>query len=145
MEFLKENPDAYAGASGVSDLLFNGVDEGLNLLFGFEQQSFLQGYLPISTLTLVVTNKQVIGNEIIETGPSLRMNLLRQKIKFVLQETLVSVALRNQKRVDGVTGESDDVTSESDDQTPSAGNSAIGLFHGVPLYCMLTFAMHLLK
>ena len=69
--FLGEYPDATVGASDVSHDLFTGMDTGLNFRFGIDQQSYLQGYLPISFLTLAVTNNQIVGNEIIETGPSL--------------------------------------------------------------------------
>ena len=71
VEFLREYPMAYATASDVSDSLYQGMYDGLTILFGIDQQSYLQGYLPFSMLTLWVTNDMVLENPIIETGPHL--------------------------------------------------------------------------
>jgi len=69
VEFLNEYKAAYAVASDVSKDLYAGMKEGLNILFGIDQQSYLQGYLPFSHLTLAVTNDQMIENDFIQTGP----------------------------------------------------------------------------
>lgn len=69
VEFLNEYKAAYAVASDVSKDLYAGMKEGLNILFGIDQQSYLQGYLPFSHLTLAVTNDQMIENDYIQTGP----------------------------------------------------------------------------
>ena len=69
VEFLREYNAAYAVASDVSTDLYEGMKEGLNILFGIDQQSYLQGYLPFSHLTLAVTNDQMIENDYIQTGP----------------------------------------------------------------------------
>ena len=57
--------------SDVSEYMYEGMRDGLNILFGIDQQAYLQGYLPFSFLTLAVTNGQVVGNDVIETGPRL--------------------------------------------------------------------------
>ena len=69
VEFLREYNAAYAVASDVSEELYAGMKDGLNILFGIDQQSYLQGYLPFSHLTLAVTNDQMIENDYIQTGP----------------------------------------------------------------------------
>jgi len=69
VEFLREYNAAYAVASDVSEDLYEGMSDGLNILFGIDQQSYLQGYLPFSHLTLAVTNDQMIENDYIQTGP----------------------------------------------------------------------------
>ena len=69
VEFLKEYNAAYAVASDVSEDLYKGMKDGRNILFGIDQQSYLQGYLPFSHLTLAVTNDQMIENDFIQTGP----------------------------------------------------------------------------
>jgi hypothetical protein len=71
VQFLEKYPAAYAAASDTSLDLFAGMEAGLNILFGNDQQSYLQGYLPFSTLTLAVTNNQVFENKMISTGPKL--------------------------------------------------------------------------
>ncbi|KAL3772361.1 hypothetical protein ACHAW5_010363 [Stephanodiscus triporus] len=71
VEFLREYPDAHAAFSDVSEYMYDGVRDGLNILFGIDQQAYLQGYLPFSFLTLAVTNGQVVGNDVIMTGPHL--------------------------------------------------------------------------
>jgi len=76
MEFLKEYPEVSVTASDVSVDLYEGMvnNSGLSVLFGIDQQSYLQGYLPFSFLTLAVTNNQAVINSKIETGPSLVYN-----------------------------------------------------------------------
>ena len=69
VEFLREYDAAYAVASDVSKDLYAGMKDGLNILFGIDQQSYLQGYLPFSHLTLAFTNDQMIENDYIQTGP----------------------------------------------------------------------------
>lgn len=71
VEFLRKYPSTYADASDVSDDLYAGMNEGLNILFGIDQQAYLQGYFPNSFLTLASTNNQIVQNENIETGPRL--------------------------------------------------------------------------
>jgi hypothetical protein len=71
VEFLNKYPASYADASDLSTSLYAGMEAGLNILFGMSQQSYLQGYLPFSTLTLAATNGQMIENEVIKTGPNL--------------------------------------------------------------------------
>ena len=71
VQFLEKHPAAYAAASDTSLDLFAGMEAGLNILFGSDQQSYLQGYLPFATLTLAVTNNQIFENKMISTGPKL--------------------------------------------------------------------------
>lgn len=74
IEFLNENPEsrlAFATASDLSTDLYDAMADGLNVLFGMDQQSYLQGYLPFSVLTLAATNNQMFENKVIETGPRL--------------------------------------------------------------------------
>ncbi|KAL9184551.1 hypothetical protein ACHAXT_012521 [Thalassiosira profunda] len=72
IEFAREYPDVHVVASDVSEDLYAGLDdEGLNVLFGIDQQSYLQGYLPFSFLTMAVTNNQMPVNDVIATGPHL--------------------------------------------------------------------------
>ncbi len=71
VQFLEKYPATYAAASDTSLDLFAGMEAGLNILFGNDQQSYLQGYLPFATLTLAVTNNQVFENKMISTGPRL--------------------------------------------------------------------------
>ena len=71
VEFLRKYPSTYADASDVSKDLYVGMIEGLNILFGIDQQTYLQGYFPNSFLTLASTNDQIVQNENIETGPKL--------------------------------------------------------------------------
>ncbi|OEU07000.1 hypothetical protein FRACYDRAFT_252633 [Fragilariopsis cylindrus CCMP1102] len=74
IEFLREHPEVIATASDVSVELYEGMADnssGLHILFGIDHQSYLQGYLPFSLLTLAVTNNQAIMNSKIETGPAL--------------------------------------------------------------------------
>ncbi|KAL7548203.1 hypothetical protein ACHAWF_011494 [Thalassiosira exigua] len=69
LEFLRDHPEAYATASDVSEWVYTAMVEKLNMLFAIDQQSYLQGYLPFSYLTLWVTIDQVAENTMVTTGP----------------------------------------------------------------------------
>jgi len=71
VDFMEKHPDTQAAASDVSPDLFKAMDAGMNIKFGVDHQKYLQAYLPISHLTLAVTNGQMVTNEAIETGPKL--------------------------------------------------------------------------
>ena len=71
VKFLQNYPLAYSVASDVSQDLYLGMNEGLRIVFGIDQQTYLQGYLPSSFLTLASTNDQIVQNDNIETGPKL--------------------------------------------------------------------------
>jgi len=71
VQFLQKYPLTYAVASDVSQDLYLGMQSGLRILFGIDQQTYLQGYLPSSFLTLASTNDQIVQNQNIETGPKL--------------------------------------------------------------------------
>ena len=73
LDFLRDHAGASMAFSDVSEYAYDGLrDDGLNVLFVIDQQSYLQGYMPFSYLTLAVTNDQmIIGNDVIMTGPRL--------------------------------------------------------------------------
>lgn len=71
VDFMEKHPDTQAAASDVSPDLFKAMEAGANIKFGVDHQKYLQAYLPISHLTLAVTNGQMVTNEAIETGPKL--------------------------------------------------------------------------
>ena len=71
VDFMEKHPDTQAAASDVSPDLFKAMEAGMNIKFGVDHQKYLQAYLPISHLTLAVTNEQMVTNEAIETGPNL--------------------------------------------------------------------------
>lgn len=71
VEFLSKYPATHADASDVSPDLYAGMMEDLNILFGIDQQTYLQGYFISSFLTLASTNNQIVQNDNIETGPRL--------------------------------------------------------------------------
>ena len=71
VDFMQKHPDTQAAASDVSPDLFKAMEAGMNIKFGVDHQKYLQAYLPISHLTLAVTNGQMVTNEAIETGPKL--------------------------------------------------------------------------
>lgn len=68
IDFLYEYPAAYVAAADVASDLYVGMEAGLNIMFGIDQQSYLQGYMPISFLTLAATNDQMVQNNMISTG-----------------------------------------------------------------------------
>lgn len=69
--FIREHPAVYAAFTDTSQEVYDAMSEGLNIIMAIDQQSYLQGYLPFSHLTLAVTNDQAVGNALIETGPHL--------------------------------------------------------------------------
>uniref|UniRef100_A0A7S1ZKP5 G-protein coupled receptors family 3 profile domain-containing protein n=1 Tax=Ditylum brightwellii TaxID=49249 RepID=A0A7S1ZKP5_9STRA len=67
---LKERrPALLIGTFDTPDALFQGLEEG-TILFGIDQNPFVQGYMPVWLLTLLSHTKQHLQNNFIETGPS---------------------------------------------------------------------------
>jgi len=70
--FLKvkeAHPEAVAGSFDVSNEMYDAIDNG-EILFGIDQQPYLQGYAPVVLLTQIANTKQALLNHAIETGPS---------------------------------------------------------------------------
>jgi simple sugar transport system substrate-binding protein len=65
----KEKPEVLLGAFDVSDELYAALDEG-TILFGIDQNPYLQGYFPIPLLTYQITSEQSLQNRVIESGPA---------------------------------------------------------------------------
>jgi simple sugar transport system substrate-binding protein len=63
------HPSAVVGSFDVSASLYEGLVDG-TLLFGIDQQPYLQGNMPVYLLTLVAYTKQFLKNHFIESGPS---------------------------------------------------------------------------
>eukprot|EP00985_Skeletonema_marinoi_P001922 scaffold779_cov80-Skeletonema_marinoi.AAC.6 len=67
---LKERHEKFViGSFDINDLHYQAIDNG-NILFGIDQQPYLQGYLPIPILTHAATTKQFLLNHAIPTGPA---------------------------------------------------------------------------
>ena len=67
---LKQRHDNFVMASfDTSEALYDALESG-DLLFGIDQQAYLQGYLPIPILTHAVKTKQFFLDHAIESGPS---------------------------------------------------------------------------
>jgi len=69
IELLGKHLKATAGAIDVSDALYQALDDGI-ILFGVDQQPYLQGYFAIPLLTLAATTGETLLNPLLETGPS---------------------------------------------------------------------------
>ena len=66
---LGEHPDVVAGTFDTSDLVFEDLMEG-KILFGIDQQPYLQGKMPVYLLSYMVYTKQALVNHVIQSGPS---------------------------------------------------------------------------
>ena len=69
LKLKKNHPGMVMGSFDTSTLLYEALESG-NVLFGIDQQPYLQGYLPIPILTHVATTKQHFLDHAIESGPS---------------------------------------------------------------------------
>ena len=65
----KEKPAVVMGAFDVSDEIYAALEEG-TILFGIDQNPYLQGYFPIPLLTYKITSEQSLQNRVIESGPA---------------------------------------------------------------------------
>jgi len=66
---LKEaHPKLKIGTFDLSEDLYHALDDG-RVLFGMDQQAFLQGYAPVSSLVYMATTSERLLNRAIETGP----------------------------------------------------------------------------
>ena len=64
-----EKPDVLIGAFDLSDELYAALDEGV-VLFGIDQNPYLQGYFPIPLLTYTISSEQALQNPVIGSGPA---------------------------------------------------------------------------
>jgi hypothetical protein len=69
LEVQAMHPEVPMASFDTSELLYEALERG-DLLFGVDQQPYLQGYSPIPMLTHAATTKQSFLNFAIESGPS---------------------------------------------------------------------------
>lgn len=62
-------PGSRIGAFDASAELYNAIDSG-DVEFTLDQNSYLQGYMPVILLTYMATTNQAILNRVVESGPS---------------------------------------------------------------------------
>ena len=73
MTVKESHPKLVVGTFDTSDEIFEYLDAG-TLLFGIDQNPFMQGYMPVWLLTIMAHTKQHLQNQYIETGPRLIEN-----------------------------------------------------------------------
>ena len=66
---LEQHPGVVAGTFDTSDLLFEAIRDG-KMLFGIDQQPFLQGKMPVYLLSYMIYTQQALANHMIQSGPS---------------------------------------------------------------------------
>jgi hypothetical protein len=64
----KGHPSLKLGAFDVDTTLYEAL-KGKSVLFGIDQNSYLQGYLPIPLLAWYAQTGQILNNQFIESGP----------------------------------------------------------------------------
>eukprot|EP00977_Amphora_coffeiformis_P018049 scaffold6120_cov162-Amphora_coffeaeformis.AAC.6 len=69
LRVLGEHPNVVAGTFDTSDVLFEAIRNG-KVLFGIDQQPFLQGKMPVYLLAYMVYTQQALTNHVIQSGPS---------------------------------------------------------------------------
>jgi len=69
LQVKMEKPEVLLGAFDVSAQLYTALDDG-TILFGIDQNAYLQGYFPIPLLTYAASSKQTLQNPVIESGPA---------------------------------------------------------------------------
>ncbi len=68
-ELKKRHGSVVMASFDISELLYEALESG-DVLFGIDQQAYLQGYLPIPILTHAAQTKQFFLDHAIESGPS---------------------------------------------------------------------------
>ena len=67
---IKErHPSLLIGSFDTSEEIFDAIDQGM-VLFGIDQNPFVQGYMPVWILSIFAQTKQSLRNIFIETGPA---------------------------------------------------------------------------
>jgi len=74
------HPKLTVGTFDTNDKIFEYLDAGA-LLFGIDQNAFMQGYMPVWLLTTMAHTKQHLQNQYIETGPKLIENAPSNALK----------------------------------------------------------------
>mmetsp|Transcript_7169 Transcript_7169/g.17470 ORF Transcript_7169/g.17470 Transcript_7169/m.17470 type:complete len:1075 (-) Transcript_7169:74-3298(-) len=80
MEVKELHPKLVVGTFDTSDEIFEYLDRE-TLLFGIDQNPFMQGYMPVWLLTIMAHTKQHLKNQFIETGPRLIENAPSDALK----------------------------------------------------------------
>lgn len=70
IEVQAHHPDVKIGSFDTSDKLYETLKDQ-RVLFGVDQNSYLQGYLPVALLTWRVSTNQALFDRVAETGPDL--------------------------------------------------------------------------
>lgn len=118
-------PSVLVGASDVSDVHYAGFDAG-TLLFGIDQNAYLQGYVPVPLLTYMAYTKQALGNRVIESGP-----------KFVTASPTQEEILCNDNLFETCVTESTSAPVSSDDRADTGIIVAICVVGGVLILLLL--------
>ena len=68
LEVKKLHPKLLFGTFDINNEVYEALDSG-TILFGIDQNPFMQGYMPVWLLTIMVHTKQQLQNIYIQTGP----------------------------------------------------------------------------
>ena len=66
---MKDHPLASLATFDTNTVLYDALERG-EILFGIDQQPYLQGYLPIPILTNAISSGQYFIQHAIKTGPT---------------------------------------------------------------------------
>lgn len=64
----EQHPKLQIGTFDINPDIYNGLNSG-KVLFGIDQNAFMQGYMPVWLLTIMVHTRQNFQNQYIKTGP----------------------------------------------------------------------------
>jgi len=137
MEFAKAKSGVVVGASDVTSMLYEGMkDPNTTILFGIDQQAYLQGYHPSSLLTLQVTNNQRLQNLLFEAGPSF-VKTPPTQTEQLCQDNNFAVCIAPDSPTSTTTGTTTGVV----DTITNTSGSTLLRFHGVVAGITLTLSL----
>ena len=113
---LEEHPKVKMATYDLSELVFDGLKVG-EILFGIDQQPYLQGYLPVPLLTYMAYSRQRLANTVIESGPSFVLNPPTEE-QQVCETNFYTVC-----------GDGSGIATDPPTEAPMAGSSMLQL-HG---------------
>ncbi|GKY91452.1 hypothetical protein MPSEU_000117500 [Mayamaea pseudoterrestris] len=126
LEVQKAHASVVMGTFDTDEVIFGALDEG-KLLFGIDQNAYLQGYLPIPLLAWKAYAQQALATPYVETGP---------RVVLESPSTVEVQCQASDYETCAPKNYTDDDTTTTDEQTAESGSS-LSMMSGLSLASMM--------
>lgn len=138
LEVEKLHPDMIVGSFDTSIEIDNGMEAGTVLLFGVDQNSYLQGYMPVALLTWYSYTEQELADIFIESGPD--FIVARQSQEQIVCQELFYEVCQGSSATTPIGQGGDEGETSTDGETASRGFQTKGLFSAASSWAIIASA-----